>query len=307
MKNHFLLLFAFTLFNLSMQAQFFQKVDDDFKFNGTDLRIFAEDQTKDFILLEETESYREYKPKKDIIKNRNYTLSSIRYYTNFKNEIFEIECMNTGDVVERAYIKTDMAKGAYDGVVSDDGKYHYTTYKHDRTTDVLEEYERSDTSYIGIVMAWYLSDSEDYRENHSFLPVLGMVATEDKAREFLFQYQVPEGRDQYENLKWLDYFALGIEIYLQGDTIMQATVFNADEEFKKYTGAMPYDLNIDDTRKEIKEKLGIPESFSSTNNVWYYNRPNLQINIIFSNDPNSNVPATEDDQVLSMKFAVKED
>ena len=98
-----------------------------------------------------------------------------------------------------------------------------------------------------------------------------------------------------------------IEIFLQGDTIMQTTVFNRDEEYKQYTGAMPYDLKIDDNRKDIKEKLGPPESTSPKNNIWYYNRPNLQINVTFSNDPNSDVAATEDDIVRSVVFAVKQD
>jgi hypothetical protein len=58
MENPVLILFIIFFSGGHSFAQFFEKADADFKFNGTDLGALNYDQTKNCILIKETESYR---------------------------------------------------------------------------------------------------------------------------------------------------------------------------------------------------------------------------------------------------------
>lgn len=272
----FLMLYSPLLF-----AQFFAKVDEDFKFNGVPLRV-DENHIKNCKMIEENEAYRVWQPEKNVLKTKQFTLRDIQYITNFRNQIWQISAINTGGSDEQGEIKDDMAKKAKRAGNLGTESTTYFYYNQMRTTTHYKKKSDSDTAFIFIVLDLYTGQNADYRQHHSFFPFLNKPVKNESTREFLFAYSPPESRSGFEDLKWLYYYQYGLELYLRNDTIIQAIAYNKDGKFGRYTGGLPYNLSLDDTRKNVKEKLGEPPSKNKDGSTWYYVKDDKQVQVRFS-------------------------
>lgn len=87
----------------------------------------------------------------------------------------------------------------------------------------------------------------------------------------------------------LNYFNLndGIEFSIEEDTVRNIVIHALEEDefhnhWKTYKGSLPYSLNINMTRQELVNLLGVPNVHTSGNIIWYY--PDKKLNIEFTSD-----------------------
>jgi|ERR1035437_2598845 hypothetical protein len=87
----------------------------------------------------------------------------------------------------------------------------------------------------------------------------------------------------------LNYFNVndGIEFSAEEDTIRNIVIHALEEDefhnhWKAYKGKLPYALNVNMTRQEIVNLLGVPNVHTSGNIIWYY--PDKKLNIEFTSD-----------------------
>lgn len=138
-------------FCISSRAQFFTKLDDDFKFNGLNLSHYNNDNPlKGCTLLQETEWGKMYKPAKEELKTKGFTLKNIRYYADPSNPayVWLITAISTDGIVSEAIIRNGMASGASRetrGKYNDDS---WHGYERDRTFDIFYRMPMSDTCYV---------------------------------------------------------------------------------------------------------------------------------------------------------------
>ncbi len=294
----FLLFYSHVLF-----AQFFAKVDEDFKFNGVPLRV-DENHTKNCTMIEENESYRVWRPEKNVLKTKQFTLRDIKYITNFRNQIWQIRAICTGDVDEQEKIKEDMAKKAKrSGKLGPDSNPEFF-YNQMRTTNFYKKKADNDTAVIFIMLDLYSGQNADYRQHHSFFPFLNKPLKNEATRDFLFAYAPPDSRSGFDNVRYLTYYNYGLELYIRDDTLIQATIYNKDGKYSRYAGEIPYNLSLDDTRKDVKEKLGEPPSKAKNGSAWYYLIDDKQVHIKFF-PGNDGKNETDADKIRSVLVAQK--
>lgn len=271
-------------------AQFFAKVDEDFKFNGISLRVesgLESRQTKGCKMIEETESYRIWQPEDQSVKGKGFTLHDILYITDFENSIVQIRARNW-DPKEKEKILTDMRKKARQtGTMGDVLNPHYFFKQENRTTTYYKRTPGNDTVTVFIVLDYFLSRNQDYREHHDYFPFIGKNIRSDELRDFLFAYGPPESRSGFTGsdgvrTTYLIYYGYGMELFIHGDILKQVTVYSKTRKFSPFKGALPYGLKIGDTRKNIQSRLGIPDSRSRDGSTWYYTRGDKQVRILFS-------------------------
>jgi len=138
--------------SISVRAQFFYKLDDDFKFNGLNLARYNNDTpTKGCTLIEHSEFGDIYKPAKDELKTKGFTLKNIRYYTDLHDlpYVWLITAIATDGVISEAIIRGDMSNGAKKET---SGTYHDVTWhgyqQQLRTFDIFYKNPVSDTCYV---------------------------------------------------------------------------------------------------------------------------------------------------------------
>jgi hypothetical protein len=296
-------------FYTSTYGQFFAKVDEDFKFNGIYLRSESgmnEKHTKDCKLIEETESYRVWQPKDNTVKFKRlpflqgFTLHDILYITDFENNIFQIRAVNW-DPKEHEKILADMRKKARrSGTIGKELSGHYFFKQENRTTTYYKRTTGNDTLVIFITLDYFNSRNEDYRKHHPFFSFINTNIKSKETREFLTAYAPPESTGGFTTSngtsRYLMHYGYGMEAYIRNDTLNQVTVFNKDDKYNRFSGTLPYDLSMDDLRKNIRSKLGEPDSKNRDGSAWYYTKGDKQVHIQFV--LSSNKTEADDNDVL---------
>lgn len=275
----FILLFTFT----NSQAQFFAKLDKDKKFNGVEIDVDNRKQTKNCTLVKETIETREWRPEKNELKTKNFTLKDIIYESNFHNAIWRINAIST-DAAEQKNIMADMASGAKQ--VKNLSKGKRTVMMHTFWQNITALYikdEGNDTATIVISFDSHYLGAKGMREQTKFIYYLGNAYSDVTTREFLSSFFTPESSIGSERLKsrLYSYNDFGIQFLISEDTLRMATVYNNDGEFKKFEGAMPRDYDLSYIGDEVMNKLGKPFSSHDKERKWYYRLDRLQVEIKF--------------------------
>jgi hypothetical protein len=150
--RHFSLLLILLCTTLSVKTQYFYKLDDDFKFNGLNLtRFHNDDPLKGCTKLEHSGFGDIYKPAKDELKTKGFTLKNIRYYTDLHDlpYVWLITAIATDGMISENIITGDMAYGAKEKT---SGTYHDITWQgyeqQLRTIDIFLRKPQSDTCYV---------------------------------------------------------------------------------------------------------------------------------------------------------------
>src|SRR6185295_15444082 len=179
MKLHSLsMLIILLCFSRASQAQFFYKMDDDFKFNGLNLARTDDNKTplKNCTLIEHTDWGDIYKPAKDELKTKGFTLQNIHYYTDLTDQpyVWLITAIATRGIVDEPIIRGDMAYGNEEEKNWDVGDRTWNSYRHSRTYVFFSRRPNSDTSDVLIVLRLVAGYAKDYLDYYDFVKLLGM-------------------------------------------------------------------------------------------------------------------------------------
>lgn len=268
---------------MESHAQFFTGVDKDKLFNGEKIDYVTKLNTKNCTLVEETESYRLWKPSNNEIKTKKFTLKNILYYTNFNDYIWKIEATSNGNSEELERIKNDMASGAND-IQEDSGErvkniiyYHTNTRLIFFWTSIMGNSDK-----ITIILEKHINWTTTNRKEKSFVNEVGQPVKSESARNLFSAHFDPEARKVYSPTdKTYQYFSYGVEVNMRNDTIKTVAVYNESKEYKKYKGPLPYGLALEDDGNGIKSKLGDPFSINRTDNCWYFRKGKLEVSVSF--------------------------
>jgi hypothetical protein len=292
-----------------LRAQFFQKVDDDFKFNGVNLARFRnENSLKGCTFLGHTEWGNIYQPPKDEIKTKKFTLSHIRYYTDLTEPVdyvYLITAVCTGDFLEQSALLADMSSGAKSKTnIGAEGQERYM-YQHMRSLDYYQRVKDKDSIIVYILVGVTYDAPGFFTKTHPFISYLGKSpATDPELRNYLF-YSGPADKsyrtaDSVKNT----YYALGTEAVLQHDTLVRYTVYNQYKSFMGYSTAPVSYVSLNDNRAKVNGEMGTPAGCNINQSVCLYHRYDVDVTVSYANKI-SGAPMNDADAILSIAFSTR--
>ena len=298
---------TFACMNDQLQAQFFYKMDDDFKFNGLNLaRFHNDDPLKGCTLIEHTDWGDMYKPAKEELKTKGFTLQNIRYYTDLTEQpyVWLITAITTRGIVDEAIIRGDMANSNEDEKSWDVGDRTWHSYRHMRTYDVYSRRPNSDTADVYIVLRLVTDQASDYLDYFDFIMLLGMDKKQEKLRNYIFYCGLPDKAVHDGNTMQYSYYARGTELTIINDTLAAVTIYNRYKNFQQYQREATGTLPITYMRAHVDKDLGTPFWSNENKSVCRYHHYDSNITVVFSNDETKAVGG-DSDTIESILFRRK--
>lgn len=279
------------MFNHS-QAQFFSKVDDDFKFNGLNLAQYHNNEpVKKCTFVEHLPWGDIYKPPKDKLKTKNFTMENIRYYTDLTEPyqyVWLITATITGDDLVKAHVRKDMSDGS---TQVDNANPNVSSYKRMRTYNILAPRANSDTMDLLIVLRSNMSSLDASQHNilseFPFMSYLGKKETYDNSlRDFLFFCGPASNiKNNVDGTVTYTYPQRGFDITLHQDTIVKYTFHNNGDGCKTCNKKITDYIGTNYTRGQANSSasLGTPTRCSKNYIICWYHRYDATFSVLYSN------------------------